>query len=263
MTKFHVTTMIVIAGAVAAVFFLAGVAEVVAVAVLAAAWLVMTVLGVSFVRWGFFGETLCRGAGDERRVALTFDDGPDETVTPALLDVLKEVGVQATFFCVGKKVAKSGEVARRIVAEGHIIGNHSDAHGWWLNFLLAGSMSREIKRAQGAIFEATGRLPRFYRPPVGLTNPHTGSALARLGMVAVGWDVRAFDKQAQTRQIVSRVRERVRPGSIILLHDAGVDVDTQKDAVRGIIAALREADYEFARLDELLNESAWREGGAT
>src|SRR5262245_31897502 len=87
--------------------------------------LVSIVLGVAFPQLRFFGPFLCKGSRDQKRVAITFDDGPDERSTPALLEFLRERGVQAAFFGVGKRVAAHPDIAARIVREGHLLENHS------------------------------------------------------------------------------------------------------------------------------------------
>lgn len=217
------------------------------------AYLATVVLGVTFIRMRFFLDSTCRGPADTKRVALTFDDGPDPESTSAVLDALDEAGVQAVFFCVGARVEAQPDIVRRIVSEGHLVANHSQHHAWTLNFRMRAGLTREIGAAQEAITDVTGTPPRWYRPPVGLTNPHLAGALRKLGLACVGWDVRGFDCHAQAAApIVQRVLSKARNGSIIALHDSGVDPAVQAEAVTRIVKGLQDKGYEIVRLDELL-----------
>ena len=96
------------------------------------------------------------GAGGRKRVALTFDDGPDPAATPRLLELLAREGIQAAFFCVGRKVAEQPELAARLAAAGHVLGNHTYHHRWWSNFMRRAAWRREIERTQEAIEAAAG-----------------------------------------------------------------------------------------------------------
>jgi peptidoglycan/xylan/chitin deacetylase (PgdA/CDA1 family) len=188
---------------------------------------------------------------------MTFDDGPDPSVTPALLDLLDELGVKATFFCIGRNVLEHPDLARRILQRGHEIGNHSFGHPWWLNFLRAGTMLNEMRHAQDAIASVTGEPPRFYRPPRGLTNIHVAKALRGIPLRVVGWDARALDQYARESDVVvRRILRSARDGSIVLLHDGGTRPGTLLKAVAAIVPALRQRGYSIVPLDRLLEDPA-------
>lgn len=207
-------------------------------------------LGTSFIGMNFFLVALCRGEGNEKRIALTFDDGPDPETTPAILDTLAAEEVCATFFCIGERVRAHPDIASRIVEEGHVIGNHTMRHGWWTNFLFGKLLERELAEAQAAIASVTGREPVYIRTPMGLTNPHYTGVLGRLGLKLVGWDLRGFDLSGQgARAVIERVRRRVRPGSIVALHASGVRVEVAIDIVKGLVKALGEDGYSFVGVD--------------
>lgn len=208
-------------------------------------------IGVAFIRMDFFCKALHRGPAHDARAALTFDDGPDGAVTPRILDVLKSHNVRATFFCIGQRAIENPDVAKRIVSEGHEIGNHTFSHGWWSNLLLARALAMEMSHAQEAIASTTGIAPRYFRPPMGLTNPHTRRALGEVGLGLVGWDVRSFDRGAEPDAVIDRVVDRVRPGSIVLLHDGGVDADSAVEVVSGIISRLKAKGFTFCTVSEL------------
>ena len=180
---------------------------------------VLMLIGVFFIRSQILGRARTRVAGG---VALTYDDGPDPETTPALLDLLRERGIVATFFVVGEKVRAHPEIVRRCVAEGHGVANHSDGHSNLTNLFLGGRMRREMEACQGAVLDATGTAPRHYRPPVGLMSPFVASAAASLGLEIVAWSIRSLDTVSDLRA-TERVAAGLKHGSIVLLHDGGLE----------------------------------------
>lgn len=224
----------------------------------AAIWLVAAPGLWAAYTWGsylFSPGGIRRGRGSECRAALTFDDGPDPAHTPRVLDILASERVPATFFLIGRRAARAPELARRIVDEGHDLGNHTWSHR---SLWLCGprETEREIVQGHEAIAKAAGSAPRFFRAPWGMTNLAVFPVLRRLGTPCVFWTVqpegrRPADPELQLR----RVTERVKPGAILDLHDAdGVPgagariVQTLPD----LIAAVRRAGYTLAGLRDLL-----------
>jgi peptidoglycan/xylan/chitin deacetylase (PgdA/CDA1 family) len=162
------------------------------------------------------------------RVALTFDDGPDPEVTPRVLDLLDRPGgngsgpARATFFCVGERVRRHPELVAEIVRRGHRVENHTDRHLKRFAVLGPWAMAREIDRAQGAIAEVTGRLPRLVRPPAGFRNPFLEPLLARRGLWLVSWTRRAYDTvRRDPRRVARDLTRGLGAGEILLLHDGG------------------------------------------
>src|SRR5262249_40174528 len=150
-------------------------------------------LGVAFPQLSLFGRFICRGNGALRRVALTFDDGPDAQSTPALLDLLRTERLQAAFFCVGRRVETERELAARIVRDGHLLENHSFAHSNLTNFFSVGRLRTELEQTQAAVQQATGLAPKLFRPPMGLSNPRVFRAARLLGLKVIGWSARGLD----------------------------------------------------------------------
>ncbi len=176
------------------------------------------------------GENLLRlpgpeGAGEPRRpmqkkIALTFDDGPDPAVTPRVLDRLDEAGARATFFCIGRRVEAHPEIAAEIVRRGHRVENHTHTHPNLFACYPAPALRGEIERAQRAIEHATGRRPRLFRAPAGLRNPLLDWVLHRAGLRLVAWTRRGFDSLDQDpAAIARRLLDGLAPGDILLLHD--------------------------------------------
>lgn len=154
-------------------------------------------------------------------VALTFDDGPDSNTTPAILDALQAANAKATFFCIGRHLQAHPDLARRIVLEGHELGNHSFDHSRTLNFARDGAMSTEILKGAKAVQAVTRseKMP-IYRPPVGLKSPPLARIVNRLGLKVVMWSLHARDTGgASAERIASRVLQKIKPGDIVVMHD--------------------------------------------
>ena len=200
------------------------------------------------------GRTLVRGDGKEPAVALTFDDGPGEA-TPAILDVLKRTGIRATFFLCAQNVERYPELARRIAAEGHEIGNHTYSHPnlFWKS---PGKIAWEIQQAQRVIEQHTGRRPSVFRPPYGVRWFGLFPILATHGLKTVMWSVSGVDWKWPAERIVRRVVERTRPGSIILLHDGvpqkeGGNRAATAQALPEIVRSLGER-FRFVAVSEMM-----------
>ena len=152
-------------------------------------------------------------------IALTFDDGPNPAVTPALLDLLARHDANATFFLIGQHVRAVPELAREIAACGHAIGNHTETHPA-LTFLSRRRIAAELSRCEDAIASATGSPPRWMRPPYGFRGPMLDGVVRRQGLAGVAmWSVMARDWRPQPSAPVIRRLGRARGGDIILLHD--------------------------------------------
>jgi peptidoglycan-N-acetylglucosamine deacetylase len=159
-------------------------------------------------------------SGENARVAVTIDDGPDPDVTPQVLAQLAEHRAQATFFCVGERVERYADLAREIVSRGHCVENHSQRHRHNFSLMGPGGMSAEIARAQDSIHRVTGTSPRFFRAPAGLRNPFLDPVLTRLQLRLASWTRRGFDTvNANADAVYRRLANPLRSGDILLLHD--------------------------------------------
>ncbi len=202
------------------------------------------------------GAVLCSASTGEQKVALTFDDGPDPECTPPLLAKLAGYRVPATFFLIGRNLERHPEIGRRIVGEGHEIGNHTFNHRS-LPFLTRAGIREEVDSARRSIAALLDVRPVFFRPPNGLFDRRVLDTVEALGYRVVVGDVFPLDFAGPGSEIIARrVLRRVRPGSIIILHDGRVN-ETDRDksqtvqALDGIIPPLRERGFEFVSLSSL------------
>ncbi len=258
MSRFHTVTVLFTLTALGAGLSLEGPIRWYLLGILWFFYLLVFILGVSVLKLNFFVDAICRGEAAHRRVALTFDDGPDPAATPDLLAVLKRHRVKAAFFPIGTKVRAFPEVVRLIDQEGHILGNHSFRHVWWTNLLIGGALDREISRSQEAMASAIGKAPAYFRPPMGLTNPHLRGKLRKYGLTVIGWDVRPFDTGAQADKVIARALKKIRSGSILLLHDGGRDAADLASLTDKLVSAIKNRNYIFSGLDEFVGIGAYQ-----
>jgi peptidoglycan/xylan/chitin deacetylase (PgdA/CDA1 family) len=182
----------------------------------------LTAIGL-WPRSTWLGHNITRlppAAAARREIALTIDDGPDPAVTPAVLTLLDQYGIKASFFCIGAAAARHPELCRSVLEHGHSIENHTQHHWHYFSFLGLGGLTREIAAAQTTLGGITGRPPRFFRAPEGLRSPLLDPVLARLGLRLAAWTRRGFDtRTADPIAISRRLLKDLKPGSILLLHD--------------------------------------------
>jgi peptidoglycan-N-acetylglucosamine deacetylase len=173
-----------------------------------------------------FGRTLIAGT-DPTEVALTFDDGPNEAVTPQLLEVLARHNVRATFFPIGTYARQQPDLIRQIVAAGHLLGNHTMHHPW-LSTATASRIRQELADCNAVLEDITSAPIKFFRPPFGARRPYVLQAARELGLTPVMWNVAASDWEpigsdrilAKLQSGITRNQRRHR-GSNLLLHDGG------------------------------------------
>lgn len=249
------TTLLAMAAASVAAIVLRGAERNWTVAAIWAIYLPIFVCGLVFIRMNFFCPAVCRGPGDKMKLALTFDDGPDPKSTPPLLELLAREKIAATFFCIGEKVAANPQLAARIAAEGHLLGNHSHRHPWYFSLLWGPFLKRELADAQRAIENAAGVAPIFFRPPMGMTSPPLSRVAREMKLTVIGWDVRSLDTVVPARKAVERIVKQAHGGSIIVLHDGGALASSLSEIAASAIKELRARGFLFERVDSLLADS--------
>jgi len=160
-----------------------------------------------------------KGKTGQRRIAISFDDGPDGERTKRVLEVLQKHQIKASFFLIGKKIAGQENLVKKIHQEGHLIGNHSFAHDFWYDLKNEKAILEDLQLGQKAIENASGIRTKLFRPPYGVTTPNIGKALKTLKLETIGWSLRSFDTTAKTKEELLKRVEKVKDGDIVLFHD--------------------------------------------
>lgn len=219
-------------------------------------YLGVMIYGSFYIGSNFYLKTIRYEKTGEKKIALTFDDGPDETITPVILETLGKYDIKAAFFCIGSKIVANPALLKKLDERGHLIGNHTYSHSNWFDFYSARKMMNELQETEQVIQHTINRRVRFFRPPYGVTNPALAKAVKKLNYIAVGWNIRSLDtpKRKKTEKIVARIIRKTKPGSIILLHDKHPNIGT---IIENLIEHLHESGYEIVRLDELIKEKAY------
>lgn len=208
-------------------------------------------------------EVFLHGSKEFKVVALTFDDGPDPAYTPQVLKTLKEYGVKATFFMVGRHAELYPETARHVAEDGHEIGNHTYSHRQLLP-LSKEKIEDEIVRCDEALYLTTGKRPTLFRPPRGLLGSSGLEVVKDLRYTLVLWSLSSEDwTEATPHRIARRIVSRVKPGDIILFHDSGDLVrsegGTRSNTARAlslIIPALQKEGYSFVTVTQMMAVSS-------
>jgi peptidoglycan/xylan/chitin deacetylase (PgdA/CDA1 family) len=194
-------------------------------------------------------EFITSGPPDGNRIALTFDDGPTPGVTDLILDELKRRKLHATFFMIGQRIAAAPDLARRVLAEGHEVGNHTFTHPK-LTTLADREVEAEIQKTQDIMADALNYHAAWFRPPYGALRQNQAGLLASRGLGIVLWSVDSQDwSQPGAPKIVETALAETKPGSILLCHDRHQQT---AHAIGPILDGLLECGFTFATLSTLL-----------
>ncbi|MCR2806164.1 polysaccharide deacetylase family protein [Paenibacillus sp. SCIV0701] len=205
---------------------------------------------------------MTNGARDQKKVALTFDDAPDPRYTPAILDVLAQYEVCATFFVVGDRAAKHPDLVARMMREGHIIGNHSFNHAVFSTLSMY-QFEQQIWKTDGIIQKIIGVSPTLIRPPYGDLLSKQVSWGKENGFTIVNWDVDSEDwkKNPSSARVLANIKRTLQPGSIVLQHAGGgegQDLSGTIQALPLLIEQLQSNGYDLVTLPELLGKEPYR-----
>lgn len=200
--------------------------------------------------WGSLGDNFETSPSfADREVFLTFDDGPSPETTPALLDLLAEHDVKASFFLIGRNAASHPDLVKRIAEAGHVIGNHSWGHGFMPSLSLK-RQKEEIERTNEVIAETTGTAPTFFRPPYGMMDQRTASCLLEKDMRPVYWTSAPEDWQIPgAGAVVRRVLMDLKPGSLIVLHEGKFLARQTLTAAKELIYCCKNEELNLAKVN--------------
>lgn len=197
--------------------------------------------GAYFIGLNFHLNSINTLNTNEKKVALTFDDGPHIN-TVKVLEVLKKHDVKAIFFIIGKNIQGNEAILKQIVAEGHQIGNHSFSHHNWIDVWSTKKVTEDFATCQKLI-EQYQPNSKLFRPPYGVTNPNIAKAVKKLSLQSIGWNVRSYDTSIKdVEKIKERVLSQLKPGAIILLHDR---LDFMPELLDTLIPAIKNKGYAF------------------
>jgi peptidoglycan/xylan/chitin deacetylase (PgdA/CDA1 family) len=224
-------------------------------ALAAIGYLLVVSHGSYYVDSNFFMPVICEVQTSERKIALTFDDGPAVNFTPALLEVLKKYNVHAAFFCVGNRIPGNENIIKEVIALGHIIGNHSYSHHYLFDFFSEKKMLDDLSKMNESFLNLSGKRCLLFRPPYGVTTPAMKRVMETGNYTAVGWNIRSLDTVIKDQeQLFNRVTKAIKPGSVILFHDTS---ETTLNILPRVIEHAIGRGYTFERLDKLLNKPAY------
>ena len=206
----------------------------------------------------WYGRTFLKIPGVGKRIALTYDDGPNDPHTQRLLEVLARHEVEATFFMIGRFVRQHPEIARAVAQAGHVIGNHTFTHPL-LIFQSAAQTRLELLDCRAALADAIGEHSNLFRPPFGGRRPATLRIARELGMEPVMWNVTGYDWNAPPAFVIEKkVIRRIRGGDVILLHDGGhraVGADRSQTVIAtdNLIRRYKDEGYEFVAISKAVS----------
>lgn len=219
------------------------------------AFIIYMAYGSAYINSGMYCKVHCAAKIDTRAIALSFDDGPDTSFTPVILDLLKKEDIKASFFCIGEKAKLEPDLIKRIDREGHVIGGHSYSHHFLFDLFSSRKMLEEMQKTEEVILNAINRKIKLFRPPYGVTNPPLAKALQNKNYHVIGWSLRSKDTVINDEnKLYERLVRRVKPGDIILFHD------TKRPTVNVLekfIRFARENDLRFERADTHLGIEAY------
>ncbi|URM37938.1 polysaccharide deacetylase family protein [Flavobacterium anhuiense] len=218
-------------------------------------WIGINAFGSARISSNYHVKAFCSNPFEtEKKIALTFDDGPS-IYTLDVLALLKKYNAKATFFCIGKNIEMHPEILQKVISEGHLVGNHSYSHSKFFDFYNAKKITEEIKRTDMLLEKFTSRKINFFRPPYGVTTPSIRRALKVTGHKTIGWNIRSLDGGTQNQELIfNRLIKHISPGGIVLLHDTG---EHSVLVLEQFLQFLQQNNYQVVSIEELLNLKAY------
>ncbi|WP_163409552.1 polysaccharide deacetylase family protein [Flavobacterium ajazii] len=218
-------------------------------------WIGINAFGSSRISSNYHVKAFCSNPLEtEKKIVLTFDDGPG-IYTLEVLNLLKKYNAKATFFCIGKNIETHPEILQKVIEEGHLVGNHSYSHSKFFDFYDAKKITEELQKTDALLEKFTSKKINFFRPPYGVTTPSIGRALKITGHKTIGWNIRSLDGGTKNQELIlNRIKKRVSPGGIVLLHDTAPHSVL---VLEQFLQFLQQNNYQVVSIEELLNLKAY------
>jgi len=187
----------------------------------------------------------------QKVIALTFDDGPWPESTKQVLDILKKENIKATFFEIGQNLKRNPDLAKRLVAEGHVLGNHTWHH--WYHYLNPQATAFEIESTSNLIYQTTGVKTNLFRPPGGILRNGVYDYAKNKKYAVIMWSADSVDySRPPVPRLIHNIMKESKPGGIVLMHDGGGNRSHTVEALPQIISTFRKQGYRFVTIPELL-----------
>jgi peptidoglycan/xylan/chitin deacetylase (PgdA/CDA1 family) len=227
-------------------------------------WLLVPILGLKLlVIWGsanirsnFYTNVFSSSPASEKIIAISFDDGPHAIHTPNVLSALDEYKAPATFFVIGKNVRGNEKLIRKIDEQGHLLGNHTWSHSFFIDFKSKKAFMDELNATSDAVYKILHKRMNYFRPPYGVTTPHLAAASKALNYSIIGWNIRSLDTTSDSEEkIAKRVIPRLKPGAIVLFHDTSAKT---VGVLKQTLNFAKENGFKIVSMEQLLKIKAYQ-----
>jgi len=219
-------------------------------------WISLTVIGSFHFKWNYFLKAKHQNESiDKNAIAITFDDGPNAIYTTKVLNLLSTYNAKATFFCIGKNIEANPELLKRIIKEGHVVGNHSFTHNNLNGFFPTSRLINDMEKTSFLVEKIVKLKMKLFRPPFGVTNPNIAKAVKKLNLQAIGWSIRSYDTVTKdAERVYNRITKNLKKGDVILLHDTN---ELSTIVLEKLLVELKNRNLNAITLDKLLNIDAY------
>ena len=210
----------------------------------------LIIYGSATIQSNFFTNAFCNAVTSEKIVAITFDDGPNNKFTPKVLSTLAEFDAKATFFVIGKNINGNENIIKQIDSGGHILGNHTFSHSFFIDFKSANGFKEELNKTSDEVFKIMGKRMKLFRPPYGVTTPGIAKASRELSYNIIGWNIRSLDTTNDNEEIITaRVLKQIKSGAILLFHDTS---EKTINVLKQTLTFAKQNGYKIVSLQQLL-----------
>jgi peptidoglycan/xylan/chitin deacetylase (PgdA/CDA1 family) len=213
------------------------------------------IYGSATIQSNFYTKAFCNANTSSKEIAITFDDGPNSEHTPKVLSLLAEQNTPATFFVIGKNIFGNENIIKQIDAAGHIIGNHTFSHSFFIDFKSKNGFMYELDSTSDIIFKIIGKRMNYFRPPYGVTTPNLARASKALTYSIIGWNVRSLDTTNDSIETIqNRIKKQLKPGAIILFHDTS---HKTIEVLKQTLNFAKENGFKIVSVEQLLKIKAY------